>query len=300
MQIKNLLLLFFVCVLLFGKTAFCFAFGISPPRVFNDRLVPGARFEQIITLTQGNPENSLDIKVLVDAPEVESWLSFEPGKEFTIPAGVQQFPMKVIVSVPIDTGYDEYEGKFTVRAMGSGGTGQVSILTGAVAHIKLNVTGDEYSDFKLRGIKILTIEEGEPIQISVKLENLGNVKVRPARVELRIFDKYKDELLESGEAIFTNWVNSFETDTLIGEMITTLGVGEYWVEFDVYKGEYLILQDKASFHILAKGEKGKILGFTLWTWLMIGGAILAFIIFIFLIKKLFSKLGFSVKVQRKK
>ncbi len=292
-------------ILLIGSL-FCFfgaeialGFGVSPPRIRNDHLIPGAHFEQTVILTQANPEKPLRIRVVMEAPDIEDWLTLEPGLEFTIPAGNQQFPMKVSIDVPKDAAYETYQGEFIVEAF-TGGEGQVSILTGAVVQLKLRVSGEEFSDFKLRKIKVSDIEQGDPIKVVIELENLGNVKIRPSRVYLQIFDQYHNKLLQKGEAVEMNFIEPFKIGKVTGQMPTKLEIGGYWAEIEIYKQGELLLKDKKYFHIVEKGTLGLILGLAIWVWALIGVTILAmFLGFKFgLWKRILAKFGLAIKVEK--
>lgn len=274
-------------------------FGVSPPRVWNDYLIPGAHFEQTVILTQAEPDRPLQIRVVMEAPDIEDWLTLEPGMEFTIPEGKQQFPMKVIVDVPKDAAYETYRGEIIVEAL-AGGEGQVVILTGGVVDFKLRVSGEEFADFKLRRVRVPNIEEGDEIKIEIELENLGNVKIRPSKVELKIYDRFHQALLESGEATKMNFVEPFEKGKVTGEMPTKLEIGEYWAEIEIYKKGESILKDKRYFKIVEKGTLGLILGLPVWVWALIGGIILTgFLSFkLGLWKRILAKFGLTIKVEK--
>lgn len=295
------ILILLIGFLLFGAGAdLALAFGISPPRVFNDHLVPGTHFEQTITLTQAEPKEPLKIEVEIDAPEIRDWIEIKPGMEFVIPAGKQQFPMRVIINVPKDAGYDTYEGTISVTAMSGDGEGQIAVLTGAVADIKIRVSGEEFSDFKLKKVIVPNIEEGSPVEVVMTLENLGNVKVRPSKVYLRLYDQYHQALLEEGEAKDMNWVEPFKVGKVVAGMPTKLGIGNYWVEIEIYKNGELFLEDERYFKIVEKGTLGLIFGLSKWIWVLIGGIILAgFLSIKFrLWKKLLAKFGINIKVEK--
>lgn len=233
-------------------------FGISPPSFWNDHLSPGAHYEQDIYLIQGDP--GADVKATValeNVEEIKDWITIKPGKEFIIPKGVQQFPMRVIVDVPKDAGYATYTGKIRVIvtsfAGGEGKGGSVSLLLGALADIKLTVTSEQISDFKVKSVRIPDIEEEWPVQIQVKLENLGNTKVRPTKIALVLFDQWHIKELERGEAQTTEWVPPFESGTIRATMNTKLGIGNYFADFEIYKGQSIVARDRQRFHIVLKG-----------------------------------------------
>ena len=228
-------------------------FGISPPYVRNDHLLPGSHFEQVITLTRSKPEEPVEIRVEIDAPEIKDWIKIAEGEKFVYPAGFQQFPMTVIVDVPADAGYSTYYGKMNIKAAPVGPEGQVRVALGAQADIRLTVSGEEYSDFKIRNISIPDLEEGWPIKFVVSLENLGNVKVRPSKVYLEIFDNFYQEKLESGEIVNMSWVDPFKVGESVGEFPIKLASGQYWANFEVYKEENVVLRDKIRFNVHLPG-----------------------------------------------
>lgn len=300
---NKLVLSLLIIFLLFEGDA-VFAFGISPPWVHADRLVPGSHYEQIIYLTQGSPDKPLNVEIKIDPSETNSWFKFEPGSNFTIPEGSQQFPMKVIVDVPKDAGYETYTGRIRVRVM-SGGEGQVAVLTGGIIDVRLTVSGEEFSDFEIKNVKIKDLEVDWPIKAFIKLENLGNVKVRPSKVHFDIYDKYHAEILESKDSTDINWIEPFKTGEAIAQVSTKLGVGEYWADFEIYKKGELVLKDKAYFHIFPRGTikpYPTFLGISIYIWFA-AAAVLLLITGGFkfgLWKKLLDKTGIRITIQRTK
>lgn len=228
-------------------------FGISPPRVWNERLAPGSHYEQVITLTRSDPDNPVEIVIEVDAPEIKDWVRIDKGNKFIYPAGEQQFPMTVIVDVPEDAGYSTYYGKMTVKAVPTDSKGQVTVALGAVIDFKLRVSGEKFSDFKIKGISIPDMEEGWPLKLVVSLKNIGNVKTRPSKVHLDIFDNYHSTKLFSGDITQMSWVDSFKDGKSEGELMADLKPGQYWADYEVYKGEETVT-GKIRFNVLLAGE----------------------------------------------
>src|SRR3989344_3360725 len=71
------------------------AFGISPPFLNADHLVPGAAYEQVIYLVQDHPDVDIPIKATLTVPEsIKSWITIDKGFDFVIPQGTRQFPVK--------------------------------------------------------------------------------------------------------------------------------------------------------------------------------------------------------------
>lgn len=253
MKIKPTLILLVVWFSVFIASEAEAGFGISPPRVWNDYLVPGSHFEQSITLTRSNPDNPIEIIIEIEAPEIKNWIKIDKGERFVYPAGSQQFPITVIIDVPEDAGYSIYYGKMNIKTAPIEGEGQVAIALGAVVDFKLKVSGEKFSDFKSRGVSIPDFEEGWPLKFVVSLENLGNVKVRPSRVHLEIFDDYHQTKLQTGDIVQMSWVESFKVGNSQGEIAVDLKTGTYWAEYEVYKNDEMILKEKLRFSVVPPG-----------------------------------------------
>ena len=212
-------------------------FGVSPPDVTNHHLVPGSRYEKTIYLVRGRPETEMTADIDVVAPEIKDWITIDKGLKFPLPKGEQKIPMKIIIDVPPDAGYGNYGGHIKVRALPSEGGGQVTAVLGVRVDLDLRVSGEGYYDFRLKTVSIPDVEIGEPLVVSLMLENLGNVKARPAKVHVDIYNINHNSLLESGDILTTTWVDSFQTGQSAGEMEINLDLGEYWADVTAYKEE---------------------------------------------------------------
>ena len=84
-------------------------FGISPPYVKSDRLIPGSYYEQKITLLRSAADENLQAVISIEAPEIASWISIDKGEQFDLPAGKLQVPMIVRVDVPDNAEIDNYK-----------------------------------------------------------------------------------------------------------------------------------------------------------------------------------------------
>lgn len=231
-------------------------FGVSPPDVSNYHLTPGSHFEKTIYLIRGEPETDAQAQVSIEAPEIESWIKIGEGMNFTLPKGEQKVPMTVIIDVPSDADFGPYQGNIQVRAVSIGEKkeGQVSMVLGARIGIDLVVAPEEFSDFRLLGVNVNTFEQGAPLKVSLRLENFGNVKIRPSKVHIDIYDIAYKNILASGDIIEMSWVGPFETDISRGEWQNNLGLGEYWAEVTVYKEKELIGTSKIHFQVVPKGS----------------------------------------------
>lgn len=292
---KILLLLLFLFGLGLGKFALA-GFGISPPYIKNDHIIPGSTFEQTITLLRSSAEEDLQAEVLIDAPEVEPWIKVDKGLKFIMPKGELRVPMKVKVSVPKGADVGRYQGHMNVKVSPVTENNQpgVSVALGARIEIDLTLTNESLSDFIMRLVTIPDLEELTPpwnwkyikwffyrIKVAMNVENTGNTKVAPTKVLLDIYDLTERNLLESTYDKSLSKVDPFSMKEITASFPTNLKAGQYWGKVKVYKGDQVINTYKLAFTIHPAGALG---GKTLGNWpkiIFTALAVLA-LIFIFL------------------
>jgi len=265
-------------------------FGISPPAVKSDRLVPGSYYEQKILLLRSEANEDLKAEVAIDAPEIEKWITLDPGKEFILPKGELRVPLFVKINVPKDAEFKNYKGYLRIRtsAVEAEGKGGVAIALGVRADIDLTVVKEEIFDFLVRNISIPNLEEGlkfwkfyfpPKIKVVMLIENKGNMKIAPSKVTIDVYDLTRKKLLQSAEDKTLKKIEPFKTEEILAEFSTKLGVGQYYAEIKIFKREEISKEGATIFTILEKGtlteETYKIFGLSLWTWLIIGILVLA-------------------------
>lgn len=229
------------------------AFGISPPFINADRLVPGVKYETTIFLVQGSPEKDTRIQLAFEVPEkIKAWISTDQGEEFVIPAGVRQFPMKVTIAVPQDTDLGFYQGQIRVRTVPDAVEGaQVTVAVGAVIDVNLTVGDNVIADYVIRNLDILDIREGEPPQITITIENIGNVPIAPDQATFDLYDKFGDVRIGFAQTEELEETPAFETKTFIVEfpLNIRLGIGEYWADARIYRGGEVAKSLKTVFNV---------------------------------------------------
>ena len=207
--ISAMVMLFFVCLTDVASAGF----GITPPYVRNERLTPGAVFEQTITLVRSDPIDDLKATISLNIPGIESWFSIDKGNEFILPKGETQVPLVVTVRVPEDAEYAGHTGAIRIRTSAAGSEeagGGVSIALGAQIDVAIEVV-DKIYDFMVRKIRVTDLEEGRrkwglyfPAKITflMTIENTGNADFGPTKVRFQIYDADMEELLGTTEIFF--------------------------------------------------------------------------------------------------
>jgi hypothetical protein len=221
-------------------------FGITPPYVRNDRLTQGSSYTQEIILVRGDPVDDLKAEITLNVPGIEEWITIDRGNEFLLPAGQKQVPMEVTIRVPQNAAYERYQGNIRIRTVSPDPASGVSIALGAQIDVDLRVV-DEIRDFEVKRVQISETEEPErlwwlefpgKIQFSMGIENTGNAPTAPSRVQLDIYDRRGNVVLET--VYNTNDIDDvlpFETREVQAYLPTRLPPGAYLVKYSIFRFE---------------------------------------------------------------
>lgn len=138
----------------------------------------GEEYRRTITI-----QNQFDTATLVTTEplgSIEGWLRSEPPSGFTVPPRSNQ-AMNVVVQVPLDAANGDYTGFLRVvaepkeRVDGSG----FALRYAVAVVVNVTVSGEEVRRAALTEARADCIELGSPAQVFAKLQNTGNVRVRP-------------------------------------------------------------------------------------------------------------------------
>lgn len=271
-------------------------FGVSPPHVINHQLVPGSEYKKEIRLLRSSADEALKAQVKVNAPEIEDWITIDKGDEFLLPKGELQVPMLVTISPPKGTELGNYEGHINVRVVPTDSSKKkagVSIALGARIDLDLALTNVTYTDFLVRTVSIMDIEEmGKPWsfgawswlfermfyknRVVMEVENTGNVKTAPTKVTFDVYDITKTKKLESREDTSLKKVKPFSTEKIKATFPTDLKAGNYWAEIRIYKGQKIVNYYQISFSVEEPGVLGNSApSLGIGPWLVLGLILLA-------------------------
>lgn len=229
------------------------AFGISPPFLNADHLVPGTKYVQTVYLVQDQPNTDLNIQanLQMDQPGA-SWVSVDQGSKFVIPQGTRQFPVEITINVPQDAGLGVYHGNLTFTTQPAS-AGQVTIALGAQVAINLTVGTGTFEKYSVPLITFPDIFEGESPVVNVKFENDGNVPEAFDGATYTLYDQYDAVQLayiqkSDGFPVtppFT--IQDYKINFPLGFY---LGVGEYWGVVTFYKNGQPVASQKTVFNVL--------------------------------------------------
>ncbi|KPJ55184.1 hypothetical protein AMJ47_01570 [Parcubacteria bacterium DG_72] len=234
--------------------------GISPSRIIIEHLLRDSHYEKTFVLSRSEPKEDLNFRVLVE-DSIKDWITIDQGTEFTMPAGQQRFPITIIVEPPPDTPNGSYGGNIRLisapRAQEElGGSSAVTSLA-AVIQSNFTVTGEQVLEYSILAINIKLVEEESPIGITLTINNTGNVKARPTKVHVDIYDKFKEIFLESYDITEMGFVDAFRKDDIIIEIPNKLSAEQYWAVVSVYRDNILLEEESVVFEIVEAGSLEK-------------------------------------------
>jgi hypothetical protein len=165
--------------------------------------------------------------------------------------------------VPQNASYERYQGSIRIRTVSPDPASGVSIALGAQIDVDVRVV-DEIRDFEVKRVQISEAEEPSrvwwfefpgKIKFSMGIENTGNAPTAPAKVQLDIYDRRGNVVLET--TYNTNKLEEilpFETRDSVAYLPTKLPPGAYLVKYSIFRYEDDVKRSgELTLSILPKG-----------------------------------------------
>ena len=251
----TLLLLFFLSL-----NAWAIGIGVSPGSIsFKDVLRSGYA-ERTVVLSTSSTE-PLDCEVVAEGPFKE-WLSYEPGKKFTL-SPQSQAQLKIIVQPPADVPNGEYSGFVTVKVLPKEkpGGGMGSSISAAVSIISsVKISDAENRHYKVLDVSVKDTEEKMPVEFSLILENDGNVRIYP-KVHIDVLSEDRSTVLKSVDYSDKLLLPTTKDEILVS-VPNDLPLGKYAGRVIAYIDDEKVSDGILDFEVLEKGSlkiQGKLL-----------------------------------------
>ncbi len=278
---KILLMCVLVCAPLLTRAGF----GVSPGLIEELHLVPGTHMEKTLYLVQGDPKLDLPATVAVESADIANWLTFPDGTSFIIPAGVQQYPLRVAFDVPVDAPVGDYTAYIRVTTLPKQDPeNQITIALGGRIDVHLVVGTDIVVDWDVPHIDVLDVKEGDDPEVVLTIDNRGNTQAGPERVSFDLYNKYGDVRLGYAETAQVSRVPSFTRKALkvTFPIDIRLAPGEYWGHVRVYGRDGVLVRElKTPFDVTVKTFEEKY-----GDLIVVGGALLILLLCIALVRSI--------------
>lgn len=280
-----------ILFLLFSTIANASSIGVSPGDVLSfNKMVRGGYAQNTITISTADEEN-ISAKISTSG-DIKDWLSFEPNASLTLNRN-NPLQIKVIVQPPSDVQNGNYEGYINVRAQGlAPAQGEISSTVSAGVTLKttVQIIGEQINSYTVSGISVKDIEEGLPIEVSMRIDNTGNVKATP-KIHVDIL-KDNSSVLKSADKE-TDVLPTTSKEFKISISLEGFSIGEYSARIKVFKDGAVLKEETLSFNILERGSlriKGELKQISNKLWAAVGETIK--------ISAIFSNTGESTTLAR--
>ncbi len=238
--LSSLLAVFAGIVLFAPSQALAAAFGVSPPLIENETLIPGSNFVYTINLSSNGLSKEMIVNTRFEGdPEIAEWLTVINKDSLVMGTGKSNVPMDVKVSVPVNAKVGDYKGNLSINiAPKSGNTNAVAVLLGGNVRIKLAVVDYDVTDYWVQTISADTILEGQAVDLKITIKNLGNTIVDSIKTNISLTDIKTGTKVASGSADALNIGIQPQSmgDAVLPIMIPGLQPGIYWLDIVAFKG----------------------------------------------------------------
>lgn len=251
MKLIKLLFLFLTLLFPFVTVKPVFAgFGISPAEIYHDHLKPGSVFEKEIVLSRSEADEDLKVVIETDLGEAESWIKFEPSKDFVFSQNEKRKTIKAIITVPKNADTKNYQGVLRIKASSMDSTGSgVSIVQGARMEVTLVTTSLNVNILNVKSVKIPDIEGQKDIKLFANIENSGNTQLAPEKIILEI-QNLNQEILDTQEISKIDKIDPNTTKEILVEFKNSLPAGEYFAIVKIFSDGRQIYSDRLVFKII--------------------------------------------------
>ena len=231
-----------MAILIFIPVAYSVELKIEPAELFFDKVLDYS--EKYFTLTS---DEAVKVSFSTAGP-IKSWLSFEPRN--SIIAANSQVEIKAIVQ-PQTAILGVHEGFIIVNLVPMANE-ITAISTTTSLKTKVDITDQRIKQAFVRELSINDIEENEPINVKMEIENKGNVLISPIG-KIRILDENKQEI--NSHDIQESEILPYAIKDIEVNIDSNLPVGQYWADIGVFSNDLFLSQQTLSFEVLEPGTK---------------------------------------------
>jgi len=224
------------------------SFGVSPPSIRNNMLLPGSRYEQEIVISRSEPDNDAVAYISLEG-DLSNWITFTPSNEVPMPQGEQRVVITAIVEIPFDANLGAYRGTAMIKMQDPGNVGQVILAPAIAIDINLEVGTQTFSILKVLTADIPDVSAGKDIILNLRMSNEGNSPKALSKLLVKFLDLNEQEL-HVFETTELPPVSAFSVeDQSITIPYFALNEGEYYAEVEAFSEEGSIYKDKVVFTI---------------------------------------------------
>lgn len=253
---RRILFILFFLGLSFLQPANAFAtIGLSPPQIYTEGLLRDVAHEYTVKIVRSDASEEM-LMTAEAAGEDAQYLQLEPT--FLIPAGQDTYEYTFSI-LPKNAPIGEYNAR--VDFIGANplesvteGTG-VGVRPGVILLLGFTVSDEEVLSYGVSRISYSPIEEGNPVTVSLDVENTGNVTWQPDVVTL-VFSNTVTGVVSGTatiDAADLPVLQPGETQTITKQIDISLKPASYTVHAEVEYGGEAVFTDEQVIEVLKTG-----------------------------------------------
>jgi len=234
------------------------AFGVSPPWIRNNQVLPGTILSQTIYLSRDISNEALKVTIRIEGDaNLVQWIDIDHKDSLIMKKGQAILPVRVNINVPKNLVNQNYNADLFISLIPVShnylsSNAEVSIGLGAHVSVNLSIAGDKIQDYKIQSVSPQVKKQDDSLSVALKLNNIGNTEINHLNGKIDIYDDNNTVLLNSFDFVpFNDTILPNETKEV--EMIFNNfkpEVSQYWVAVEISKNKNIVYKDR-----FLQGEK---------------------------------------------
>ena len=238
---------YFILLILLAVTVSANEINITPSKLFFDNVLMNGYAEETIRIATDSAE-TVQITLYASEP-IKPWISFEPSfAHFNKNNPVE---IKVIVK-PFNNSLGKYQGFILINSLSGKSKITSATITSLTIETTVKLTDKEITQAIIDDIIVKDVEKNNPIKVSVKIKNQGNIGISPYfNIDLLNLDKGK--VLKSATSKEIS-ILPFASDSIKLDLENNLNLGIYWARVSVLSEEGLFIgKQLIKFNVVKPG-----------------------------------------------
>ena len=238
---------YFILLILLAVTVSANETNITPSELFFDNVLMNGYAEETIRIATDSAE-TVQITFYASEP-IKPWISFEPS--FAHLNKNNPVEIKVIVR-PSNNSLGKYQGFILINSLSGKSKITSATITSLTIETTVKLTDKEITQAIIDDIIVKDVEKNNPIKVSVKIKNQGNIGISPYfNIDLLNLDKGK--VLESATSKKIS-ILPFASDIIKLDLENNLNLGIYWARVNVLSEEELFIgKQLIKFNVVKPG-----------------------------------------------
>lgn len=198
----------------------------TPAGLIADNMLVGNTYDYTLDFGLSDITQDTQVVITTELGDMETWATFNPGKEFTYKKDLEKQVITISFNVPSTAAVKRYQGFIRINAETMDATATASIIGGSRVDVDFTLTNEVVKNLTVTKASIANFPIGSPLALALNLHNLGNSLDNISKVNLQIIDLNFKDVVTLSSLVVTS-VNPISYKEAIYEFDNTLAKGQY-------------------------------------------------------------------------